>query len=118
MSSHNHSHSSSNENYVFDGKAKLFTLALMAIGALCLVLSWFSEPVENMHHMRFWTNYLHNSVFFVGIAFAAVLFISTHTMAWGGWHTVFKRIPEAMMPFLFVGVISVSYTHLTLPTKA
>jgi len=98
MSNHN------NETFVFEGKAKIFTFALMGIGVLCLALSWFSGT-EDMHHMRFWTNYLHNSVFFVGIAFAAVLFISTHTMAWGGWHTVFKRVPEAMMPFLYIGVI-------------
>lgn len=104
MSNHSHSNETSNENFVFTGTAKLFTLVLIAIGAISLALSWFSGS-DDMHHMRFWTNYLHNSVFFVGIAFAAVLFLSTHTMAWGGWQTIFKRIPEAMMPFLYVGVI-------------
>jgi hypothetical protein len=98
------SNHSSNETFVFSGKAKLFTLVLMGLGALCLALSWFSGT-EEMHHMRFWSNYLHNSVFFVGIAFTAVLFLSTHTMAWGGWQTIFKRVPEAMMPFLYVGVV-------------
>ncbi len=98
MSNHN------NETFVFTGKAKLFTLVLMVVGVLCLALSWYSDP-ESMHHMRFWTNYLHNSVFFVGISFAAVLFLSTHIMAWGGWQTIFKRIPEAMMSFLGIGAI-------------
>lgn len=92
------------ETFVFDGKLKLFTIVLMAIGAVSLALSYFTGAPE-LHHMRFWTNYLHNSVFFTGIAFAAVLFISTHALAWGGWIAVFKRIPEAMMNFLYVGIL-------------
>ena len=32
-------------------------------------------------------------------------FLSTHTLGWGGWQTVFKRIPEAMMMFLPVGAV-------------
>ena len=98
MSNHN------NETFVFTGGAKIFTGVLMGIGALCLALS-YTSGTENMHHMRFWTNYLHNSVFFVGIAFAAVLFIACHALAWGGWIAVFKRIPEAMMNFLYVGMV-------------
>lgn len=93
-----------NETFVFDGKMKLFTIVLMVIGAVCLALSYFTGDPE-MDHMRFWTNYLHNSVFFTGIAFAAVLFISTHALAWGGWVAIFKRIPEAMMSFLYIGIV-------------
>lgn len=96
MSNHN------NETFVFDGKTKLFTIVLMVIGAVCLAWSYMSGP-ESMHHMRFWTNYLHNSVFFTGIAFAAVLFLAAHALAWGGWVAMFKRIPEAIMSFLSVG---------------
>ncbi|MGH1337528.1 MAG: hypothetical protein ACRBFS_15500 [Aureispira sp.] len=96
MSNHN------NETFVFDGKTKLFTIVLMAIGAVCLGWSYFAADPA-MSHMRFWTNYLQNSVFFTGIAFAAVLFIATHALAWGGWVAMFKRIPEAMMSFLYIG---------------
>jgi len=98
MSNHN------NETYVFDGKAKLFTIVLMAIGVICLGLS-YNSGTEDMHHLRFWTNYLHNSVFFVGIGFTAVLFLACHALAWGGWVVVFKRVNEAMMHFLYAGVI-------------
>jgi hypothetical protein len=76
----------------------------MAVGALCLVLSYFSGTPD-MHHLRFWTNFLHNSVFFSGIAFTAVLFLACHALAWGGWVAVIKRVPEAMMYFLFVGIL-------------
>jgi hypothetical protein len=96
MSNHN------NETFVFDGKTKLFTIVLMVIGAVCLGWSYVAgDPA--MNHLRFWTNYLQNSVFFTGIAFAAVLFIATHALAWGGWIAMFKRIPEAMMSFLYIG---------------
>jgi hypothetical protein len=98
MSNHN------NETFVFDGKTKLFTIVLMVIGAVCLGWSYVSGPAD-MNHMRFWTNYLHNSVFFTGIAFAAVLFLAAHALAWGGWVAMFKRIPEAIMSFLGVGAI-------------
>lgn len=98
MSNHN------NETFVFDGKTKLFTLVLMVIGAVCLGWSYFAADPA-MSHMRFWTNYLQNSVFFTGIAFAAVLFIATHALAWGGWVAMFKRIPEAMMSFLYIGAL-------------
>lgn len=98
MSNHN------NETFVFDGKTKLFTIVLMVIGAVCLGWSYVSGP-EDMHHMRFWTNYLHNSVFFTGIAFTAVLFLAAHALAWGGWVAMFKRIPEAIMSFLWVGAV-------------
>lgn len=91
-----------NNQFVFDGKLKMFTFLLMGIGALCLGLS---IALDDQHNLIWLTNILHNSVFFVGIAFAALLFISTHTMAWGGWQTLFKRIPEAMMMFLPFGLI-------------
>jgi len=100
MNNHN------NQTFIFDGKTKLFTIALMAVGAVCLALSYFTDA--DHLHIRFWTNFLQNSVFFVGIAFAAVLFLATHTMAWGGWFAIFKRIPEAMMTFLYPGIIIVA----------
>jgi hypothetical protein len=93
----------SNQTFIFDGKTKLFTIALMVIGAVCLALSYFTDA--DHLHIRFWTNFLQNSVFFVGIAFTAVLFLATHTMAWGGWFAIFKRVPEAMMTFLYPGII-------------
>lgn len=98
MSNHN------NETFIFDGKTKLFTIVLMAIGAVCLALSYVSGTPE-MGHMRFWTNYLHNSVFFTGIAFTAVLFLAAHALSWGGWIVVFKRVPEAFMSFLYVSIV-------------
>jgi hypothetical protein len=108
---------SSNETYVFNGKAKIFTSVLMLTGLICLYLSYTSGSAD-MNHMRFWTNYLHNSVFFVGIAFAAVLFIACHALAWGGWIAVFKRVPEAMMNFLYVGIVLFGILGLAIMSNA
>lgn len=77
-----------------------------------MVLNFFLEPGRypadmpaEYQHIQFWTNFLHNSVFFMGIGFAATFFIATHTLAWGGWFVAFKRIPEAIMTFLPIGAI-------------
>ena len=99
-----------NNQFVFDGKTKGFTFALMGIGALCLGLTGLIDG--DAHYIRFWTNLLHNSVFFVGIAFAALFFLATHTLAWGGWYITFKRVPEAMMMFLPFGAVLMSIIAL------
>lgn len=104
MGAHHHNQPiQDNPNFVFDGKLKIFTLSLTVVGALCLLLTYFTGGEHD--YIRFWTNLLHNTVFFTGIAFASLFFIATHTVAWGGWQTVFKRIPEAMMMFLPVGLV-------------
>jgi len=64
--------------------------------------------------MRFWTNFLHNSVFFTGIAFMAVMFYAICNTAWAGWHTQFKRIWEAMGMFLGIGLILMGFIALGL----
>ncbi len=103
MGAHHNQPIQDNPNFVFDGKLKIFTLSLTIVGLICLLLTYFTGGEHD--HIRFWTNLLHNSVFFTGIAFASLFFLATHTVAWGGWQTVFKRIPEAMMMFLPVGLV-------------
>lgn len=91
-----------NNQFVFTGRMKAFLGGLIGIGALCLILTAVFDSHENV---RLLTNLLHNSVFFLGISFAALFFICVHTLAWGGWQTLFKRIPEAMSMFLPIGLI-------------
>jgi len=64
--------------------------------------------------MRFWTNFLHNSVFFTGIALMAIFFYSICNTAWAGWHVQFKRVWEAMSMFLGVGLILMAIIALGL----
>lgn len=117
MGAHHHSQPiQDNSQFVFTGKLKLFTIALIIVGAASLALTYF---IDSEHaHIRFWTNLLHNSVFFTGIAFASLFFIATHTLAWGGWQTIFKRIPEAMMMFLPIGIILLGLIALAVSLDA
>jgi hypothetical protein len=103
MGHHHIEHTEQNSKFVFDGKTKAFTLALTAVGAICLLIMGLTD--SELQYTRLWSTILLNGVFFTGIAFASLFFICTHTMAWGGWHVAFKRIPEAMMMYLPVGAI-------------
>ncbi len=88
--------------YTIPSSQRTLLLAGMSIGLLCLILSWFFDSTA--HHMRFWTNFLHNSVFFTGIGFMSIFFYAVCNTAWAGWHIQFKRVWEAMSMFLLVGL--------------
>ena len=104
------------ETFVFSSRAKITTLSLMGVGVLCLLLSFFADGGEG-HHMRFWTNFLHNTVFFAGIAAIAGFALAAFTTAYAGWFVQFKRVWESfgtfLLPGLFLmGVIIVGlFTH-------
>ncbi|MBB4078247.1 hypothetical protein GGR28_000848 [Lewinella aquimaris] len=106
------------ENFVFSSRAKTTNLVLMGVGLVCLVLSYFADGGEG-HHMRFWTNFLHNSVFFLGIAALAGFALAAFTTAYAGWFVQFKRVWESFAAFLLpglflMGVIIVGiWTHTT-----
>lgn len=91
------------ENFVFSSRAKTVTLSFMGIGLLCLVATYFADGGEG-HHMRFWTNFLHNSVFFLGIAALAGFTMAAFTTAYAGWFVQFKRVWESFSVFLLPGL--------------
>jgi len=84
-------------DFVLSGKARTFLFALMGLGVICLGLTWMNDDEL---HTRLWSNILHNSVFFTGIAFMAAFFFAICVTAYAGWHVLFKRIFEAIMGFL------------------
>ncbi len=91
-----------NTQFVFDGKLKRNLIIGMALGFVCLLLSLVGD---DEYHTRFWTNYLHNTVYFTGIAFTAMFFLSAQITAFGGWIATVKRIWEAMSQFMLVGLV-------------
>lgn len=91
-----------NTQFAFEGKLKRNLVIGMAVGAFCLVLSYF---YDDEYHTRFWTNFLHNAVFFTGISFTIMFFLSASITGFGGWITSFKRVWEAMSQFMWVGLI-------------
>jgi len=91
-----------NTQFVFEGKTKRVLYGGMALGVLCLALSFLND---DEYHTRFWTNILHNSVYFTVIALMAMFFLSAQITAFAGWITVIKRIWESMSQFMWVGLI-------------
>lgn len=91
-----------NTQFVFEGKQKRVLIGGMALGVVCLLLSFIND---DEFHTRFWTNFLHNSVFFIGIAFMSTFFLCAQITAFAGWNTVIKRVWEAMGMFMGVGLI-------------
>ena len=89
--------------FTFEGKQKTFCLALIAVGLVCMGLSFFMD--ETPFHTRFWSNFLHNSVFFLGISLVAMFTLAVFLTAYTGWHIQFKRLWEAFAMFMGVGLI-------------
>ena len=88
---------------MFSSRARTTTLVLMGVGLLCLIATYFVDGGEG-HHMRFWTNLLHNSVFFLGIAALAGFALAAFTTAYAGWFVQFKRVWESFGTFLLPGL--------------
>lgn len=91
-----------NTLFVFENKTKTLLIGGMVLGAVCLGLTFFND---DEYHTRFWTNWLHNSVYFTGIAFMSMFFLSAQITAFAGWNSVIRRVWEAMSQFMWVGLI-------------
>ncbi len=76
----------------------------MGLGALGLIIGFIFYGEQS--YARVWSNLLINSYYFAGIGLAALFFIAAHQLGYSGWHTIFKRIPEAMSSVIpFVGIV-------------
>lgn len=109
------------KQFTFEAKQKNVLMGVMGLGLLCLIISFFSEPEQiaaGGFHTRFWSNFLHNSVFFTGMAFMITFVMAAFITAYAGWHVVFKRIWEAFSLFLVPGLVLMAilgignYAHL------
>lgn len=90
------------QRFVLSSSARTFLLSAIGLGLLCLIMIFFND---DQFHTRFWTNILHNSIFFTGISLFALFFYAANIVALGGWIVTFKRIWEAYAQFLVVGLI-------------
>lgn len=91
-----------NTQFVFESRPRMVLIGGMILGVICLALSAWHD---DQYFTRFWTNYLHNTVYFTGIAFMSIFFLAAQITAFGGWNTTVKRVWEAMGQFLWVGII-------------
>jgi hypothetical protein len=90
------------DQYIFTNKHRNVLLGAIALGVVCLAMTWMGDDA---YHTRFWTNFLHNYVFFTMISAMAAFFIAVCITAYAGWYTTFKRVWEAYSMFLIVGLI-------------
>jgi hypothetical protein len=90
------------DQFVFTRRLRIILGLGMLLGVICLGLTW---AIDDELHTRFWSNFLHNSVFFTGISFIATFFIAVCITAWAGWYVLFKRVWEAYSYFLIVGFV-------------
>jgi hypothetical protein len=88
--------------FTFEDRQKKVLLSGIVLGVICLLLTFIND---DPFHSRFWSNFLHNSVFFTGVGFIALFVLSAKFLAYSGWHTVFKRIWESFSLFMIVGLI-------------
>ncbi|MFZ1703701.1 MAG: hypothetical protein WAT79_05110 [Saprospiraceae bacterium] len=87
--------------YIFTTKQRNVLIGAMVIGLISMGLTWFNDDAV---HTRFWSNFLHNSVFFLGISVMAAFFMAVCVTAYAGWHTTFKRVWEAYSSYMLVGI--------------
>lgn len=88
--------------FTLPGRERMILVVFMIVGLLCMGVTYMTDDA---YHSRFWSNFLHNSVFFTGIAFLALMFLCANLIAYSGWHVVFKRLWEAYAQFLLVGLV-------------
>lgn len=95
------------KQFVIEARQRNVLFGLMALGVICLIISFVSDPINDGHHLRFWTNLLQNVTFFTGIAFTATFVTAATITVYAGWHTAFKRVWEAMSLFLIIGLVGI-----------
>ncbi len=88
--------------FIFESRQKTLLGVMMLIGIISLAITYMGD---DQFHTRFWSNVLHNSVFFTGVALMALFMLGVKITAWAGWHTLFKRVWEAYSLFLIVGLV-------------
>ena len=88
--------------FVFEARQRTLFGVMMLIGVISLVITYIGD---DPHHTRFWSNLLHNSVFFTGVGLLALFMLAAKITAWSGWHTLFKRVWEAFSLFLIIGIV-------------
>jgi len=90
--------------FTFDKRQRTLFGVMMLIGIISMIITWMGDDA---YHTRFWSNMLHNSVFFTGVALMALFMMTASITSWASWYTLFKRVWEAYSLFLIVGFVMI-----------
>ena len=92
------------EKFIHSKRLKMASFICMGIG----ILSFIIAMLRYQHHPeRIWANLLLDSVFFLGISMASAFLLAAVYVAYGGWMTVIKRIPEAISSYMPYAILCV-----------
>lgn len=89
--------------YNFDGKAKRWTMILMAIGLLSIILGFFGGEHAGQ---RVWTSILISGFFFFGIGLIGTFFLAVQYAAEAAWAVSLKRVMEGIAAYMPIGAIT------------
>jgi hypothetical protein len=92
-------HNSFDERYVFEGKAKTWSLIAIAIGVLSVVLGF----VVNAD--RTFSNLLLMGYYFTCVCTAGALFCAIQYVAQAGWSASMIRVPQAFAKILPIAAV-------------
>lgn len=84
-------------------KGKQIAGVLAIVGIVLLLIGIFTTQGE-FRATKFWSSILYNNLYFTWIAISAAFFITAFGLGYSGWHTMIKRIPEAIGHYMFVGL--------------
>jgi len=84
-----------NERFVFEGKAKTWSLIAIVIGIICIVLGFVLGDGE-----RTFSNLLLMGYYFTGVCAAGAVFCAIQYAAQAGWSASMIRIPQAFIKVL------------------
>ncbi len=92
-------HSSNRFEYTSRHRKNLIILGIA--GVVLILIGIFTGTSAD----RIWSNFLLDTIFFLGISVLALFFIASHQIALSGWHILIKRVMEAVNEFAKVGAI-------------
>lgn len=90
--------------YEMPVRTRNISFGLMGLGLLTVLIGLFTKGMSADHHEQatFWATLMYNSIFFTLIVNASMFFVCITTLAWGGWQTSFRRVPEAISSVMLV----------------
>jgi hypothetical protein len=88
-----------NERYVFEGRAKTWSLIAILLGVVCTALGFF------VNAERTFSNLLLMGYYFTGVCAAGAVFCAIQYVAQAGWSAAMIRVPQAFAKVLPVAGI-------------